>query len=72
MVCEKLDLPIPVGVVAAFLRGWVRLYGVVCMEAMGQLRLVGDTKGAIFEWELCELGSALGVTERSWCRVIEV
>src|SRR5262249_46381543 len=51
LVRQRLDLPIPAGAVAAFLRGWVRLYGVVCMESMGQLRLVGDTSGALFEWE---------------------
>ena len=61
LVRQKLDLPIPAGAVAAFLRGWVRLYGVVCMESMGQLRLVGDTSGALFEWELRELSGLLGV-----------
>lgn len=58
-VRTKLELPIPVGAVAAFLRGWVRIYGVVCMEAMGQLRLVGDGDGALFEWELRELSSVI-------------
>lgn len=58
-VRERMQLPLPVEAVAAFLRGWVRLYGVVCMEAMGQLRLIGDDSGAIFESELRELGSVL-------------
>src|SRR5215470_3198937 len=61
LVRQKLELPIPAGAVAAFLRGWVRLYGVVCMESMGQLRLIGDTSGALFEWELRELSSVLGL-----------
>lgn len=61
LVRRKLDLPIPAGAVAVFLRGWVRLYGVVCMESMGQLRLVGDTSGALFEWELRELSGLLGL-----------
>jgi AcrR family transcriptional regulator len=61
LVRRKLDLPIPPGAVAAFLRGWVRLYGVVCMESMGQLRLVGDTSGALFDWELRELSGLLGL-----------
>lgn len=60
-VRERLDLALPVPAVAAFLRGWVRLYGVVCMEAMGQLRLVGDDSGALFECELAELGTVLGL-----------
>jgi AcrR family transcriptional regulator len=60
-VRARLELPLPVQAVAAFLRGWVRLYGVVCMEAMGQLRLVGDDTGAVFECELAELGGVLGL-----------
>lgn len=58
---SKLELELPIGAVATFLRCWVRLYGVVCMESMGQLRLVGDTGGAMFEWELRELSRELGL-----------
>jgi AcrR family transcriptional regulator len=59
LVRQKLELPMPAGAIAAFLRGWLRLYGVVCMESMGQLGLIGDTSGALFEWELRELGGLL-------------
>jgi AcrR family transcriptional regulator len=58
----RLDLPLPIGAVAVFLRCWVRLYGVVCMDSVGQLRLIGDAGGALFEWELRELSGELGLT----------
>lgn len=52
LVRSRLELSLPLGAVSVFLRCWVRLYGVVCMESLGQLRLVGDPGGAMFEAEL--------------------
>jgi AcrR family transcriptional regulator len=57
---QRIDVPIPDEIIAVFLRCWVRLYGVICMEAMGQLGFLGQESGSFFEAELRDLADWLG------------
>lgn len=59
---EQMQIDIPLDAVALFLRCWVRLYGVICMEVMGQLRFLGDESGVFFEAELGDLAKLLNAT----------
>ncbi|MEU5692480.1 TetR/AcrR family transcriptional regulator [Actinosynnema sp. NPDC020468] len=58
---RRIELPVPDSTIALFLRCWVRLYGVICMEVMGQLRFLGDHAGELFEAELKSLADLLGM-----------
>ncbi|MFD1147265.1 TetR/AcrR family transcriptional regulator [Saccharothrix hoggarensis] len=60
---RRIELPVPDSTIALFLRCWVRLYGVICMEVMGQLRFLGDHAGELFEAELRSLADMLGMPE---------
>jgi AcrR family transcriptional regulator len=57
---SRIELPVPDALVALFLRCWVRLYGVICMEVMGQLQFLGDEAGAFFEAEMRDLATLMG------------
>lgn len=57
---SRIELPVPDALVALFLRCWVRLYGVICMEVMGQLQFLGDQAGAFFEAEMRDLATMMG------------
>ena len=59
--CEKLPVPLPLGVTYVFLHCWIRLYGMVCMEIFGHLRFALDDAQPMFEAELRSLGERLGV-----------
>ena len=62
--CEKLPVPLPLGVTYVFLHCWIRLYGMVCMEIFGHLRFALDDAQPMFEAELRSLGERLGVGGR--------
>ncbi|PRW63555.1 TetR/AcrR family transcriptional regulator [Actinopolyspora mortivallis] len=55
---------LPPEALLVFIRSWTKLYGVVCMEAMGQNTLLGDAAGLLFEMELADMGDCLGVPRR--------
>ncbi|MEJ2855612.1 MULTISPECIES: TetR/AcrR family transcriptional regulator [unclassified Saccharothrix] len=65
---RRMELPVPDSTIALFLRCWVRLYGVICMEVMGQLQFLGDRAGELFEAELRSLADLLGMPERALAR----
>ena len=62
--CEKLPVPLPLGVTYVFLHCWIRLYGMVCMEIFGHLRFALDDAQPMFEAELRSLGERLGVGDQ--------
>jgi AcrR family transcriptional regulator len=62
--CEKLPVPLPLGVTYVFLQCWIRLYGMVCMEVFGHLRFALDDAEPMFEAELKALGEVLGVADQ--------
>ncbi|WP_258726207.1 TetR/AcrR family transcriptional regulator [Cellulomonas sp. NS3] len=55
-----VDLPEPA--LWVFANGWVRLYGVVCMEALGHLRFMFSDVEPYFEAELEQVARTIGVT----------
>ena len=59
--CQKLPVPLPLGVMYVFLSCWIRLYGIVCMEIFGHLRFALENAEPMFEAELRELAGLLGV-----------
>ncbi len=65
---RRVELPVPDAAIALFLRCWVRLYGVICMEVMGQLRFLGDRAGELFEAELRSVADLLGMPGRALAR----
>jgi AcrR family transcriptional regulator len=54
-----VDLPEPA--LWVFANSWVRLYGVVCMEALGHLRFMFSDVGPYFEAELEQVAHGLGL-----------
>jgi AcrR family transcriptional regulator len=61
--CDTLPIPLPLGVMHVFLSCWIRLYGTVCMEALGHLRFAVDDAEPVFEAELRDLGQVLGLAD---------
>ena len=61
--CDDLPADVPLGVLQAFLACWIRLYGVVCLEAFGHLRFAVDDAEAVFETELRALSGMLGAAD---------
>ncbi|QBI54706.1 TetR/AcrR family transcriptional regulator [Streptomonospora litoralis] len=53
------------GAVRVLLSCWVRFYGLVCMEVFQHLGFVSDDMEAVFEAELRDLVSGLGVVYRA-------
>jgi AcrR family transcriptional regulator len=62
--CEKLPVPLPLGVTYVFLHCWIRLYGMVCMEIFGHLRFALEDAEPMFEAELRSLAERLGVGDQ--------
>jgi len=60
---RKLPVPLPVGVTQVFLSCWIRLYGIVSMEAFGHLRFALEDVHPMFEAELRGLSELLGVAD---------
>jgi AcrR family transcriptional regulator len=52
---------LPEGALWVFANSWVRLYGVVCMEALGHLRFMFSDVEPYFEAELEQVARTLGV-----------
>ena len=61
--CEKLPMPLPLGVTYVFLHCWMRLYGMVAMEIFGHLRFALDDAEPMFEAELRSMAERLGAAE---------
>jgi AcrR family transcriptional regulator len=67
-LCKRLNMSLPPNAASLFLRCWLRLYGIVCIESMGQTRAIGDTHGALFEAELRDLAQQLDLSESDLVR----
>lgn len=52
---------LPLGLVRVFAGCWVRLYGLVAMEAFGHVHFMLDDAEALFEAELADLATAFGL-----------
>jgi len=57
---EHVGIDMPVPVVAAFVSGWVRLYGAVTMEVFGHVSFVLSDAEPLFERELVSIARELG------------
>lgn len=55
------DVEVEPGALWVFARSWVRLYGVICMEVLGQLGFMFDDVEPYFEAELAEVAREVGV-----------
>jgi len=51
--------PLPLGALAAYLAGWVRLYGAVTIESFGHLGFALDDAEPMFEAMLADMGRSL-------------
>ncbi len=58
---EGLGTDLPLGALLAFLRCWVRLYGIVSMEVFGHLHFALDDAEPIFEITLAEMARDLNL-----------
>lgn len=61
--CETFPFPLPLGLTQVFLSCWIRLYGVVSMEAFNQLKFALTDASAMFEVELRGLARLLGIED---------
>ncbi|MEV5751282.1 TetR/AcrR family transcriptional regulator [Actinoallomurus sp. NPDC052308] len=52
---------LPLGLIRVFVGCWVRLYGLVAMEAFGHVHFVLDDAEPLFEAELAEVSAILGI-----------
>jgi len=57
----RTGFPLPLGALQVFLSCWIRLYGIVSLEAFGHLRYAFDDGEPMFEAELADLGARLGL-----------
>lgn len=58
---EGLGTDLPLGALLAFLRCWVRLYGIVSMEVFGHLHFALDDAEPVFEVTLAEMARDLNL-----------
>ncbi|MEK8173196.1 TetR-like C-terminal domain-containing protein [Streptomyces sp. M19] len=58
---EDQTVDLPVGAIAIMLRCWVRLYGVISMEALGHMSFALAEGQSFFEFEL-----------RSFCKLLDI
>jgi AcrR family transcriptional regulator len=58
---EGLGVDLPLGVIATYLRCWVRLYGIVALEIFGHLSFALDDAGPMFEYFLADTAPLLGL-----------
>jgi AcrR family transcriptional regulator len=61
--CRTFPMPLPDGVTQVFISCWIRLYGIVSMEAFGHLEFALDDVEPMFEAELRSLGETLGMAD---------
>jgi hypothetical protein len=59
--CSAFPVELPLGAAQVFLSCWIRLYGMVAMEVFGHLRFALADAEPMFEAELADLGTKLGV-----------
>jgi hypothetical protein len=45
---QRLNMPVAPHAAELLVRCWLRLYGIICVESMGQTRAIGGTDGALF------------------------
>jgi AcrR family transcriptional regulator len=64
--CESFPMALPLGVTQVFLSGWIRLYGSVSMELFGQLEFALHDAGPMFEAELRDLATLVGIGPEDW------
>ncbi|GHJ32445.1 MULTISPECIES: TetR/AcrR family transcriptional regulator [Streptomyces] len=60
---EDQDVDMPPGAIAVMLRCWVRLYGVISMEALGHMSFALSEGQHFFEFELRDLCRVLDISE---------
>lgn len=58
---EFLGADLPLGTLLTFLRCWVRLYGMVCLEVFEHLRFALEDSSPMFEYTLTELAGMIGL-----------
>lgn len=58
---ESVDMPVPA--IAVMLRCWVRMYGVICMEALGHMSFALPEGQPFFEFELRAMCAVLDIEE---------
>ncbi|MFD0653410.1 TetR-like C-terminal domain-containing protein [Streptomyces malaysiensis subsp. malaysiensis] len=63
MLSEDQDVDMPPGAIAVMLRCWVRLYGVISMEALGHMSFALSEGQHFFEFELRDLCRVLDISE---------
>jgi AcrR family transcriptional regulator len=59
--CSGLPVELPIGAAQVFVSCWIRLYGMVAMEAFGHLRFALSDAEPMFEAELRDLAVKLGL-----------
>ncbi len=60
---REYQVELPVEALAIMVRCWVRLYGVISMDALGHLAFALPDGDAFFERELQHLAAVLGIGE---------
>lgn len=60
--CGADETDVPLGVLRLFGAAWVRLYGLVTMEVFGHVHYLLEDAEPLFEAELADLGTMLGLT----------
>ncbi|MFT2016626.1 TetR/AcrR family transcriptional regulator [Streptomyces sp. 796.1] len=60
---QEYQVDLPVEALAIMVRCWVRLYGVISMDALGHLAFALPNGDAFFERELQDLATVLGIEE---------
>ncbi|GAA4669301.1 TetR/AcrR family transcriptional regulator [Streptomyces youssoufiensis] len=60
---QEYQVELPVEALAIMVRCWVRLYGVISMDALGHLAFALPNGDAFFERELQDLAAVLGIEE---------
>lgn len=58
---DAIGADLPLGVLQAFLRCWVSLYGTVTLEVFGHMRFALDDSSQMFELMLTDLAAMIGL-----------
>jgi AcrR family transcriptional regulator len=56
---RRFPIKLPIGALQVFLTGWIRIYGMVCMEVFGHLRFALTDGEAMYEHEIQTLAEML-------------
>jgi AcrR family transcriptional regulator len=57
---KRFPIDLPIGALLVFLTGWIRIYGMVCMEVFGHLRFALENGERMYEHEILVLADILG------------